>query len=165
MILSPPIEWSAEPSAERPAQRERVCHCANVMCKVRRTSEGDRSTDAMAAIASGASSATPKWIPRPSAPPLSSQLERWRLLWWRRWCQRSQRDARGVVCFLGIRDPITQAEHISSSARRMGTGTTRKPGTHRTRLPRRNHRLHAQHPARIRLAYHSPTISARAITE
>ena len=89
MILSQPMEWSAEPSAERSAQKESNPHCANVMCKVRRTPEGDRSTDAMAAIASGASSATPKWVPHTSAPPLSSQLERWRLLWRRRWCQRS----------------------------------------------------------------------------
>ena len=92
MILSQPMDLSAEPSAERSAQKESSPHCANVMCKVRRTPEGDRSTDAMAAIASGASSATPKWIPHPSATPLSSQLERWRLLWRRRWCQRYNGD-------------------------------------------------------------------------
>ena len=44
---------------------------------------------------------------------------------------------------------ITQAEHTSGSEPRMGTGTIRKPGTHRTCVPRRKHRLYAQHLARI----------------
>ena len=96
MIPSPPMGSSARPSAGLSAPRASTPHLVHDSFKVRGWPEGDRAADAMAAIASGATSPPPTAIPHPSAPRESSQPERWRPPWQQRRCQPST----GPVVFL-----------------------------------------------------------------
>ena len=105
MILNPHMGSSARPSAELSAPRASIPHLVHDSFKVRGWPEGDRAADAMAAIASGATSPPPTAIPHPSAPRESSQPERWRPPWQQRRCQPST----GPRFIYEVRGPIKRA--------------------------------------------------------